>query len=564
MDSSADLCVWLRRLAFAVTAAFLCAQSVAVAQDARRVALVIGNGAYQNVTPLANPRNDAEALAEVLRSLGFDVDLEVDVDKARMRLLADELHRRVDGVELALFFYAGHGFQIDGRNYVLPVDARIRTEQDVSTEAMDVDTFVIEMNRGADIKVVLLDACRNNPFEEELSRSMGPARASSVLGRGLTPIQPAGGVLVGFATDPGAVAYDGTGHNSPFTTALLAHLPSPNVEINTVMIRVRADVFESTGQLQRPWTTTSLVRELYLDAQPQDETDQEMTEWQVAEKSSTYQALTDFAALHPDGNLHDKAAAQLAAATADRTNLVDDYVSTPQAEMAPLPKGFRDCPDCPLMQTLPIGAFTMGSAFGPGSEKPQTHRVIAHGFALGRTEVTRREWQVCAGAGACRTLPGAVDEAPAAGMSWDEVQDYLVWLGGRTGRQYRLPSETEWEYAAQGGAELRYPTGPVLLPKAAYFNRPDGAPVQVASYQPNPFGLHDLAGNLWEWVADCGARYDASMTGATAVTARPCIRVLRGGGFRSSADQLRAANRFFVQQASSRDDFGFRVALDLE
>jgi uncharacterized caspase-like protein len=563
MHCPAGLCRFVGRLALALTVGCLFAATAVHAEAGRRMALVIGNGRYLNVTPLANPSNDATELAKVLGSLGFEVDLQIDVDKARMQSLVGELSRRTSGVELALLFYAGHGFQIDGKNFIVPVDARIRTEQDVATEAVDVDRIVAEMNPGVEVKVVLLDACRNNPFEAELSRSLGPTRAEAMLGRGLTPIQPAGGVLIGFATDPGAVAFDGTGDNSPFTEALLVHLPTPHVEINSLMTRVRADVFASTGHLQRPWTTTSLLQEVYLDDRQPDQPDPEVAAWQAAEAAGTNQALADFAALHPDGSFHDQAEAQLVVATVERAEGPEDGTSAPAQGAAGWSDSFRHCLDCPQMQPLPTGTFTMGAEFGPDSEKPQSERTVAPRFAMGRTEVTRREWRVCAEAGACRPLPGPVDEGPAAGLSWDDVQSYLAWLGRVTGHPYRLPSEAEWEYAAQGGEGLRYPTGPILFAKAAHFDRADGAPVRVASYQPNPFGLHDLAGNVWEWVADCGAQYDARMTGTAAVKARPCIHVLRGGSFRSSADQLRSSNRFFPKDGSSRDDYGFRVALDM-
>jgi formylglycine-generating enzyme required for sulfatase activity len=549
--------LWVRRLALAAIA-ILGGLGAANGQEARRFALVIGNGAYLHASALRNPANDASALAGMLQSLGFDVDLAIDVDKARMGALVAGLRRRTSGVGVALFFYAGHGFQIDGRNYVVPVDARVASEADVATEAWDVAALVGEMDRDADVKLILLDACRDNPFQGELRQSLGPAKASAMLAPGLAPIQPAGGVLVGLATDPGSVAFDGSGDNSPFTTALLRHLPSPGVEINAAMTRVRAEVFAETEERQRPWTTTSLLHDVYLAGMQTDALDPTVVAFHAAEAAGTHEAVQDFVDQHPDGALHDLAEAQLAAAGLPAGRPFD--TAPPQA----VGEAFRDCLDCPQMLTLPAGTFTMGTAFGPNWEKPQSRRTIARPFAMSRTEVTRREWRLCAEAGACRPLPGPGDEGPAAGLGWDDVHAYLVWLSQRTGRAYRLPSEAEWEYAAQGGDGLRYPTGPVLLPKAAFFGRDDGAPVRVASYQPNPFGLHDLAGNVWEWVADCGAQYDARMTGAQPVTATPCLRVLRGGSFRSSTDQLRSSNRFFIKQDSHRDDFGLRVAVDLE
>lgn len=356
---------WVRRLAAAAFLVILVGPGVAAAEETR-VALVIGNGGYLNAPHLRNPPNDASALAGVLRGLGFEVDLEIDVDNARMAALVADLPRRTRGAGLALFFYAGHGFQIDGRNYVLPVDARVATEADVATQAWDVASLVARMDRSTDVKVVLLDACRNNPFEEQLTQSLGAAKAGAVLAPGLAPIQPAGGVLVGLATDPGAVAYDGTGNNSPFTAALLRYLPSPGIEINTALTRVRAEVFVQTGERQRPWTTSSLIRDVYLAGDAAEGLDPEAIAFLAAEAAGTHEAVQAFAEQHPDGELHELAEAQLVAAGLPADRPLDTSASQTVGE------AFRDCLDCPAMTPLPAGSFTMGAAFGPDWEKPQS------------------------------------------------------------------------------------------------------------------------------------------------------------------------------------------------
>ena len=234
------------------------------AEAGKRVALVMGNGAYAHAPVLANPASDARAMAAALERLGFDVELGVDLDLAGMRRAVLAFARKLQGADMALFFYAGHGLQVNGQNYLLPVDATIGSEADLDFSAMPARLVLDQMDRWPAVKIVILDACRDNPFETALSRSMGSTRSAKALSRGLAPIETAGGTLLAYATDPGDVASDGAGGNSPFTQALLKHVETPGLEINTMLARVRADVFDATGHQQRPWTETSLIGEFYL------------------------------------------------------------------------------------------------------------------------------------------------------------------------------------------------------------------------------------------------------------------------------------------------------------
>jgi uncharacterized caspase-like protein/peptidoglycan hydrolase-like protein with peptidoglycan-binding domain len=248
----------------AATVLLLIALLAGPAAAERRVALVIGNGAYTSVPTLANPRSDAEAMAAALRRVGFEVELGTDLDLQAMRRTVQAFARALEGADVALFFYAGHGMQVYGQNYLLPVDAVLETEADLDFAAFPARLVMSQMERWPSVKIVMLDACRDNPFETALSRSMGATRAASALSRGLAPIETAGGTLLAYATDPGDVAADGEGRHSPFTAALLKHVETPGVEINTMLARVRADVYRSTGKQQRPWTETSLIGEFYM------------------------------------------------------------------------------------------------------------------------------------------------------------------------------------------------------------------------------------------------------------------------------------------------------------
>src|SRR5271154_1772084 len=233
-----------------------------------RVALVIGNGAYSHERVLKNPPNDAHDMAAALRELGFQVTEAIDADKATLDARLREYLDAAEGADIALLFYAGHGMQLDGRNLLIPIDAKLERRSSIDYEVVDVDRVTSEMESAAKTVLIFLDACRDNPLAAKFAglsgRSAGPSR-------GLAPpeITTSAGVLIAFSTAPGKVAADGDARNSPFTTALLRHIRTPGVEIKNVMTRVRADVAAATGDAQVPWDSNSLRTEIFLaPAQP--------------------------------------------------------------------------------------------------------------------------------------------------------------------------------------------------------------------------------------------------------------------------------------------------------
>ncbi len=227
-----------------------------------RVALVIGNSSYRNVPALPNPANDAFAMSDSLRRLGFAVQEGIDLDAAGMATTLRSFGAMAANAEVALVFYAGHGIQVDGQNFLLPVDAALRRERDLNYEAVPLDLILSEASQASKLALVILDACRDNPFAGQLQESMGPTRSTSV-GRGLGRVDAPADTLVAFATRDGAVAEDGTGFNSPFTTALLTHLNEPGVEIGHYFRKVRDTVISSTNGRQEPFVYGSLSAEQF-------------------------------------------------------------------------------------------------------------------------------------------------------------------------------------------------------------------------------------------------------------------------------------------------------------
>ncbi len=241
--------------------------SVGLAQE-RRVALVIGNGAYADAAKLPNPANDAKAMADALQRLGFDVRLVMDATQADLLSAIDDYAKLLPGSSASMLFYAGHGIQLEGQNFLLPVDIKVQNERSIRYGAVDVSEVVAEMERSSPVNLIILDACRNNPFVEELKRGL---KSRSVnIAQGLAPIKAqSSGTIIAFAAAAGSVAADGEGEHSPYTEALLAEIEKPGVEVALALRRVAGRVIEKTKGEQRPELLVRLVNEFYMkEAEP--------------------------------------------------------------------------------------------------------------------------------------------------------------------------------------------------------------------------------------------------------------------------------------------------------
>lgn len=230
---------------------------------ADRVALVIGNGAYEHTAPLANPRNDAQAVAARLEDLGFEVTLGLDLGFREMGRSFGRFVRQARSAEVSLVFYAGHGLQVAGRNYLVPVDARLADEVDLPFEAVNLSDILEQLERATATTLVFLDACRDNPLAQSLARTLGPGRSAAV-SRGLARVETAVGSLVAYATEPGNVALDGRGPHSPYTAALLNHIATPGLSVSQMLIRVRREVVAKTNGRQVPWENSSLMGDFFF------------------------------------------------------------------------------------------------------------------------------------------------------------------------------------------------------------------------------------------------------------------------------------------------------------
>ena len=574
----------------------------ASAPAADRVALVIGNAKYDNLTRLENPANDAQAMAEKLRSLDFELiggKAHVDVTRNEMLDLLDDMEERLRPLKgaTALVYYSGHGVAEGNDNWLVPVDdKRIQHRESVPDYAVAAWEGVVGRLevRGDGLNIVILDACRDNPLP---SRRKTRGSGTPGLAKGLARYQPAtpATTVVVYAAAPGEAAYDGPpGGNSPFAAALLSEMEAPGRSLNEVLGATFEAVHRATGNVQTPWHESNApnLPFQFVSASAQggpSQTAQRHEPVKVA-LQSTSDGDVEPAAAHED--LKEQAARDL------------QYELEYDGE-------FQECPQCPPMVVVPAGTYEMGSPSGEGAiDEEGRHRVtIPEPIAIGMFEVRRAEFTHFmeetnrSGGSACWQYDGAQtretggsadpgfiqgENEPMVCVSWEDAQAYVEWLSTKTKGRYRLLSEAEWEYAARGGTVApRYwdesesgqcgnANGADIALRTRYpdwfeLTAPcdDGRPhtSEAGSYEPNAFGLYDMLGNAREWVADCwnGDYTGAPKDGSAWTESGNCaLRVLRGGSWLDGPGGMRSSTRDKGTAGIRFSANGFRVARVLD
>ena len=539
-------------------------------QKPARIALVIGNAAYPGArTPLSTTIVDARSLADELRRSGFEVDLKINVGKADMRNAIDGFTGRIGPGVDALFYFSGYGMQVDRQSYLMPLNADAWSPSDIRKDGIKIDSVLAEMHRkGARVKILIIDAARRNHWE-------GRFRASP---EGLAGIDAPENTLAMYSAVPGKLVTDRPGTNSVFVGELNKEIHAANmagaanVTAEDVFNHLKIGIYRASGNEQIPWVASSLVEQFYFGPQQTG-------------------AGTQQASAQP-------------AEPEKPQPIVDNVPLRHLNEIALMPNDhFRECVSCPEMLVVPEGEYMMGSpddeADRNSNEGPQ-HRVkIPRHFAVSKLKVKREEFEKFvnetsyAGEDRCFTLEdGKVEERagrsfrnpgfeqngshPAVCVDWDDAKAYVAWLSKKTGKLYRLLSESEWEYVARAGTKTPFWWGTsISTDEANYDGRSTHGGGSTGEYRektvpadmfkPNPWGLYQVHGNAMEWVEDCwNDSYQYGPSDDWMRVAGKCdVHVRRSGAWNTPAKMLRAAYRDNRKTGNRASNTGFRVARTL-
>jgi formylglycine-generating enzyme required for sulfatase activity len=500
----------------------------------KRIALVIGNWKYK-FKPLHNPENDARDMAQVLRNLGFEVihKQNLSLDDMEDEIIQFKVKLQNKG-QVGLFYYAGHGLEIQGKNYLLATDLR-KPETELIKDKSIPAQLVINIMKGSGslVNIMILDACRTFPRLDRNSINNADY--------GLAAMNAPSGSIISFATGSGQSTPDGEkGSNGLYTGHLLKFLQQPGLKIEEVFKKTRQQVALETNNEQVPPVYNSMVGDFCLVSCEKAKSD---------DKEKILQAKLE-------KERQEKAAlqAQLEAlkkkpGTVFRDRLADGSFG-------------------PEMVWIPSGSFRMGDIQGGGdSDEKPVHRVSVEKFAMGKFEVTFAEYDKFAEADG-REKPNdsgwGRGNRPVINVSWNDAEAYAKWLSDQTGKKYRLPTEAEWEYAARAGTETKYWWGNDIGKNRANCDGcgsqwDDKSTAPVGSFEANKFGLYDTSGNVWEWTC---SEYEDKYKGKEKV----CINknsnknwVLRGGSWYSVPRDLRAARRVGDVPDRRNDLCGFRL-----
>lgn len=473
----------------------------------KRVALVIGNSSYRS-SPLKNPANDAKAMAASLRRLGFDVEEKTNLSYLEMSKSIESFGKKMRSGGVGLFYFAGHGMQVNGANYLIPVDAQIDDENEVRFKAVDAGLILAKMEQAkSDVSIVVLDACRNNPF----------ARSFRSSNRGLASMDAPSGSLIAYATGPGKTAADGSGSNGIYTEELIRTIETPGLSVEEAFKQTRKAVIGRTAGTQVPWESSSLVGNLHFKLPSQ------MTDLKTSETVSM-----------PTNNQKNR------------------FTSTPSDNRpagVTSPGGFTDDYSGIVFAEVPGGCFTTNSK-----------KTCVDSFYIGKYEVTQIQYQRVIG-----TNPSVVkdcENCPVNMVSWHDTQAFIGKLNRLTRKKFRLPTDVEWEYACHSGGKIEEYCGGDIIDDLAWHGGNSHFSVHpVGQKEPNGLGIYDMSGNVYELVQDWFGDYPSSSHNPQG-PAYGTYRVARGGSFMlNKSGTMRAAERGNGIAPDRRgSNVGFRLA----
>ncbi len=566
-------------------------------QASNRTALVIGNSSYKS-SPLDNPVNDAQDMKKVLLQAGFDVILITNADYREMLLSINKFASKLNRARVGLFFYAGHGMQIKGDNFLIPIKAGITSETDVEYAAVNVGRILGKMeSAGNPTNIVILDACRDNPFKRSFRTSK----------KGLARMDAPVGSIIAYATAPGSVAADGAGRNGTYTNNLIKNISKKGLSLNDIFMEVRKGVLSDTNGKQVPWEESSLTGNFYFTP-GKDMPYSKKSKKYIGTQPVKTKSFSSKQPLNMDTLL-----AQAKASKSKRKAKFEKEKSR-KAELKQTIKKYKDlinnygtrymeqawqsiCADFPVLTSgletgnisaletkagllpgsgetwidsvtgmefvyVPKGCFQMGSnsSDADSDEKP-VHKVCVDGFWMGKYEVTQGQYKKIMGSNPSNFFKSG-DDYPVETVSWNDAKKFISKLNQQSGKTFKLPAEAQWEYAAKsGGKDQKYSGGNDIDRFAWYRSNSQSKTHRVGTKAPNGLGLYDMSGNVWEWCEDVYDKnaYSKHERNNPLITSGGSSRVGRGGSWYDNPRDVRAANRG-MDSADFRDRYvGFRL-----
>jgi formylglycine-generating enzyme required for sulfatase activity len=579
-----------------------------------RIALVIGNANYR-IGALRNPANDARAIAAALRDLGFEVDEQINLSYQEMGRAVNRFGKGIRKDSVALFYYAGHGLQVQGSNYLVPVDMEIQDEGEVQFNTVNAGQVLAKMEEAKNpVNIVILDACRDNPYARGFKRSSGS--------RGLAAMDAPVGSFVAYAAAPGKTADDGKGKNGLYTESLIRQIRTPGMKIEDVFKRVRTEVRSKSNGSQVPEERSSLEGDFYfakgsmvVEETPAPPAVREPATGRLTVKSNisgakvyidgAYEGDTPHTATLKPGaySIILKKAGYPDAAEdvrvegggAKTISIVMEKPAPPPVAAAKTGDIYQDSTTGMDFVFVKGGCYEMGDTFGDGrADEKSVHNVCINDFYLGKYEVTVGQFRTFVQDTNYRTeaekgdgcfvwsgskwekdgskswrSPGFSqdDNLPAVCVSWNDSQAFNEWLSRKGGKSYRLPTEAEWEYAARSGGKKEKYAGTSNdsgLGEYAWYNANSGNRTHaVGEKTPNGLGLYDMTGNVWEWCQDWYGEkyYEDSPRNNPQGPSNGQYRVLRGGAWFRKPENVRAATRTWLEPAYRNSANGFRLSL---
>lgn len=565
--------------------------------EEQRIALVIGNADYKN-SPLANPLNDARDIGATLQAVGFDVRTLTNANEFTMeqaiRVFGDRIKRSRDTI--GLFYFAGHGMQIDGRNFLIPVGSNIQAADEVPYKAVEAGFVLSKMaSAGNRLNIIILDACRDNPFNTQF-------RSSS---RGLSMVEAPTGSIVIYSTAPGKVAMDGTGRNGVFTEALLEHVSEPGINIETMLKRVRTDVLQATGGRQIPWSSSSLYEDFYFvpTLSTLETEEKERSSIDVKKTSSTLPPAETGSIVY---GLPEEISANIKGyGVNEEIEGTGRIIDIPTGTYTVTIRWSRDYTEKQDITVIPQEAYKLYRI------DKEMVRVDDDGFLMSKYEITNKQivdilnWALMEGKitvdeSYVRTVGSNskpivnigsrdcqieyrhgqfitvenISNFPCIHITWygsavccnylsimegyTPVYDENEWRCDWTVIGYRLPKTSEWKRAARGGrrnGDEPY-AGSSELNEVGWFSGNSGFKThEKGTKLPNGLGIYDMSGNAREWCWDCTS---SSKDGTPSLCSE---RELCGGGIYNDPQDCTIDHTAALQPSHSKSDVGFRFIL---